>query len=428
MASLSTLSRALSHRNAKIFFGGSIVSWVGLWVHRIAVMWLAWELTRSSFWVGLVAFCDLAPAVIASPIAGAVADRVDRIWLTTWTQVAIALVAGTIALLVALDLMTIGLLLALEVVGGVAASFAQPARQAIMPGLIPPRDLPSAVALNSLCFSVARFIGPALAGPIIATAGVWPAIAANFVSYAFAAATTPLLVVEPGQRRGHAATKSIIGEMMDGLRYAARHPGLGPILLYAAVTSTLLRGVQEILPPYVERVFGMGADASGGLTGAEALAVLTASFGVGALVSGLMVAARGRLVGTTRLAVWAILAQAAATAAFAATAWFPFGVACAAAMGAMASVHGISVQTLAQSASDPSMRGRILSLWGLITRAFPALGALVLGALGEIFGLRLPTLFAAALAAAVFLWGLSKLRTMADALEGERTSDRAAQR
>lgn len=419
MASLSTLTRALSHRNAKIFFGGSIVSWIGLWVHRIAVMWLAWELTRSSFWVGLVAFCDLAPAVIVSPIAGAVADRVDRIWLTTWTQLAIACVAGTIAFLVAMDQMTIGLLLALEVVGGTAASFAQPARQAIMPGLIPARDLPAAVALNSLCFSVARFIGPALAGPIIATAGVWPAIAANFVSYAFAAATTPLLQVEPGQRRGHAATKSILGEMMDGLRYAARHPGLGPILLYAAVTSTLLRGVQEILPPYVERVFGLGA---------EALAVLTAAFGVGALISGLMVAARGRLAGTTRLAVWAILAQAIATAGFAATGWFPFGVACAAVMGAMASVHGISVQTLAQSASDPSMRGRILSLWGLITRAFPALGALLLGGFGEIYGLQLPTMIAAALAAAMFLWGLSRLGRMADALEGERTPDGAAQR
>lgn len=419
MASLSTLSRALSHRNAKIFFGGSIVSWVGLWVHRIAVMWLAWELTRSSFWVGLVAFCDLAPAVVVSPIAGAVADRVDRIWLTTWTQVAIALVAGVIAFLVAMDQMTIGLLLVLEVIGGVASSFAQPARQAIMPGLIPRNDLPAAVALNSLCFSVARFIGPALAGPIIATAGVWPAIAANFVSYVFAAATTPLLRVSDDQRRGHAATKSILHETLDGLRYAARHPGLGPILLYAAIVSVLLRGVQEILPPYVERVFGMGA---------EALAILTASFGVGALVSGLMVAARGRLGGTTRLAVAAVLVQAIATAGFAATGWFPLGVACAALMGAMASVHGISVQTLAQSASDPAMRGRILSLWGLITRACPALGALVLGASGEVFGLRIPTFVAAGLAVLVFLWGWTQVNRMADALEGERAPDGVAQR
>lgn len=412
MAAFSSLGRALSHRNAKIFFGGSLVSWTGLWVHRIAVMWLAWELTRSSFWVGMVAFCDLAPAVIVSPIAGAIADRVDRVRLTIWTQVAIAAVAAVIAFLVAMDEMTIGILLALEVVGGVASAFAQPARQSIMPGLVTSSDLPAAVALNSLCFSVARFIGPALAGPIIVTLGVWPAIAANVVTYIFAAATTPLLKVAEAERRGHAATKSIMGETMDGLRYAARHPGLGPILGFAAVVSILLRGVQEILPPYVDRVFGGGA---------EALAVLTAAFGVGALVSGLMVAARGRLAGTTRLAVIAVLLQAVATAGFAATGWFPFGVVCAALMGAMASVHGISVQTLAQSASDPAMRGRILSLWGLITRACPALGALALGASGEVFGLAIPTFIAAGLAAAVCIWGWINIKRMAAALEGERS-------
>lgn len=419
MASLSTLSRALSHRNAKIFFGASLTSWTGLWMHRIAVMWLAWELTRNAFWVGLVAFCDLAPAVIASPIAGAVADRVDRVWLTTWTQVAIACVAGTIALLVALGQMTIGLLLCLEVVGGTASSFAQPARQSMLPGLIPRGDLPAAVALNSLCFNVARFIGPAVAGPVIATVGVWPAIATNALSYVAAAVTTPMLRVEPSQRRGHAATKSILGEMMDGLRYAARHPGLGPILAFAAAASLLLRGVQEILPPYVERVFGLGANA---------LAVLTAAFGVGALISGLVVAARGRLAGTTRIAVAAVLAQAVATAGFAATGWFPFGALCAALMGACASVHGISVQTLAQSASDPAMRGRVLSLWGLITRAFPALGALLLGASGEAFGLRIPTFVAAGLAMLVFLWGWARVDRMAEALEGERAPEGAAQR
>lgn len=419
MASLSTLTRALSHRNAKIFFGASLTSWTGLWMHRIAVMWLAWELTRSSFWVGMVAFCDLAPAVVVSPIAGAVADRVDRIWLTTGTQLAIAAVAATIAALVAFDAMSIGLLLALEVVGGIASSFAQPARQSMMPGLMPRADLPAAVALNSLCFNVARFIGPAVAGPVIAGVGVWPAIAANALAYVLASATTPMLVVEPSQRRGHAATKSILGEMMDGLRYAARHPGMGPILGFAAVLAVLLRGVQEILPPYVERVFGLGA---------EALAGLTAAFGVGALVSGLMVASRGRLEGTTRLAVGAILIQAIATAGFAATGWFPFGLACAALMGAMSSVHGISVQTLAQSAADPSMRGRVLSLWGLITRACPALGALVLGASGEAFGLRAPTLVAAGLAAAVFVWAWSQVGRMAAGLEGERAPDGAAHR
>ena len=170
----------------------------------------------------------------------------------------------------------------------------------------------------------------------------------------------------------------------------------------------MARGVQEILPPYVEWLFGRGA---------ESLAVLTACFGVGALISGLWVASRGVLQGTTRLAIWAALAQAVATALFVATGWFPLGMASAALIGAFASMHGISVQTLLQTATDHEFRGRMLSLWGLITRACPALGALLLGAAGEAFGLRVPTLVAIALFLGVFAWGLSRLRRMETEME-----------
>jgi len=138
-------------------------------MHRIAISWFAWELTGSAFWVGMVAFCDLAPAVVVSPIAGAIADRTDRLKLTFWSQAMIGVMAAVIALLVALDKLDIYTLLLLEVLNGIASSFAQPARQSLMPGLVPRSDLTAAVGLNSLCFNVARFVGPALAGPLIAS-------------------------------------------------------------------------------------------------------------------------------------------------------------------------------------------------------------------------------------------------------------------
>ncbi|MFC7539457.1 hypothetical protein ACFQU2_08305 [Siccirubricoccus deserti] len=92
---------------------------------------------------------------------------------------------------------------------------------------------------------------------------------------------------------------------------------------------------------------------------------------------------RGRLTGVTRLAVGAIAAQAVFTVAFVTSPWFPLALACAVLMGASTSMHGISAQTLVQSAADPAMRGRVLSLWGLIVRACPATGALALGAAGK---------------------------------------------
>lgn len=394
-----------------MFFSASLVSWTGLWVHRIAVTWLAWEMTHSAFWVGLVAFCDLAPAVVFSPIAGAVADRMDRVRLTMLSQATIALEAATIATLVATGHLTIGLLLAAETVSGIAASFSQPARQSLMPGLVPAADLPAAVACNSLCYNLARFIGPAIAGPMVAAWGVVPAVAFNSLAYIMATCTMPQLRVDPAQRRGHASKRSIWAETLAGFRYAGLHPGIGPLLLFAAIASVLIRGVQEILPPYVERLFARGPDG---------LAMLTACIGIGALLSGLWVANRGRLTGTAALAVGAVAAQATFTIGFIATGFFPFALLCAALMGASASVHGISVQTLVQSAADPSMRGRVLSLWGMITRACPASGALALGAAGEMLGLRLPTLLAMLLSLLVVAWGMKRLPRMAEVLEGIR--------
>jgi len=382
-------------------------------MQRIAVSWLAWELTGSAFWVGMVAFCDLAPAVIISPLAGAVADRVDRVRLAMWTQLAIALQAAAVATITASGHMTIVILLVLEVAGGIAASFAQPARQTLMPGIVPRADLPAAVAANSLCFAVARFIGPALAAPVIAVFGVVPAIAANAIGFVISGLSLLMLRVAASERRGHPASASLWGEITAGIGYAARHKGIGPLLLYAALAATLMRGVQEILPPYVEWVFGRGV---------ESLAVLTACFGVGALIAGLWVAQRGRLEGTTRIAVIAVLGQALATAGFVATGWFPLGMLCAALIGAAASIHGVSVQTLLQSATDPAYRGRMLSLWGLITRACPALGAVVLGAVGQRFGLTTPTLIAVALCLIVFAWGLTRLKRIEAELEGASAS------
>jgi predicted MFS family arabinose efflux permease len=405
------LSRAMASRNARIFFGASLGAWTGLWMHRIGVAWLAWELTRSAAWVGLIAFADLAPAVLVSPVAGAIADRVDRVRLTMASQGVIAIEATTVAALAATGHVSIGLLFALELVSGTAACFAQPARQTLIPALVGREDLPAAIAANSLLFNVARFIGPGLAGFVIAGWGVAPAIFCNAIGHGFATLSLPWLRLDPAQRRGHPATNSLLAETLEGFGYAIRHPGLGPLFAFAAVSSVLLRGVQEILPPYVERLFGRGA---------ESLALLTASFAVGALIAGVAVASRGRLAGTTRIVVLAISCQVLATMGFVATGHFGFALLCGAAIGASASAHGISVQILAQTAAAPAMRGRVMSLWALVSRACPALGALMLGMAGEALGLRLPTLVATILALGVFVWGLTRMRRIAHALEGSK--------
>ena len=386
-----------------------MVCWTGSWVQRIATDWLAWELTHSALWVAIIAFCNLVPSVVISPIAGAVADRMDRVKLTVASQYVAASQAAILVALILTGTIRVEFMAALAFCNGAAETFAQPARQCLIPGLVPRQFLPGAVALNSLTYNVARFIGPAISGPMIAAWGVVPSIAVNCLAFLYASVTMHMLRLDPKIRMGQRGGGSVLQDAVEGVRYVARHRGIGPIMLFAACMGMALRSVPEMLPPFVAELFGRGA---------EGLATLASSMGCAALVGGLLVAVRGRLSGLTQLAVGAGLALCLATACFAATHHFYVGVACIAVMGAATTMHGISIQTLLQNSAAPGMVGRVLSLWGMITRAAPAMGALVYGAASELVGLQLPVLIGAALCVAMWVRTWLRLGRIAPALEG----------
>jgi len=409
MASFSALGGVLAQRNARIFYSGSVVCWTGSWVQRIATDWLAWQMTHSTLWVGVIAFCNLVPSVVVSPIAGAVADRVDRVKLTMVSQYVAMSQSIILVVLILTGTIRIEFMALLSFCNGAAETFAQPARQCLLPGLVPRQYLPGAVALNSLTYNTARFVGPAISGPMIAAWGVVPSIAVNAVAFFYASVTMTLLRLDPAVRVGGRGGGSVLHDAMEGLRYVTRHPGIGPLMLFAATVGMTLRGVTEMLPPYVSLLFGRGA---------EGLATLASTMGCAAMAGGFLVAIRGRIHGLARIAVGCGMLMAVATAGFVATRWFPVGVACIAAMGAATTMHGISCQTLMQNSAAPAMVGRVLSLWGMITRAAPAMGALIYGAAAEVFGLQIPVLIGVTICLA--MWGRTWLRLgrLAPALEG----------
>ncbi len=408
MASFSAIGGVLAQRNARIFYSGSIVCWTGSWVQRIATDWLAWELTHSALWVAIIAFCNLAPSVIVSPIAGAVADRVDRVKLTMLSQFVTVAQAVILIVLIETGLIRVELMAFLTLCNGTAETFAQPARQCLIPGLVPRSHLPGAVALNSLTYNAARFVGPAISGPMIALWGVVPSIAVNALAFLYASLTMYMLRLPPDVRRGTPTGFSILHDAVDGIRYVARHRGIGPVMLFAAIVGMTMRSVPEMLPPYV----------AGFHRGAEGLATLASTMGCAALIGGFLVAIRGRMAGLTRIAVGCGLVLAIATAGFVATDWFPLGIFCIAAIGAATTMHGISCQTLLQNSASPGMIGRVLSTWGMITRAAPAMGALVYGIASEFLGLRIPVLIGALLCVVVWLRTWGRLGRIAPLLEG----------
>jgi len=412
VASLGAIKSVLSSRNTRIFYGCSAFSWTGLWVQQIATDWLAWTLTHSPLWVGILAFCNLGPSVIVSPFAGAFSDRMDRLRLTVATQLVTAAHSATLIVLTLTGTIRVEYMAVLQVLLGVSQSFAQPARQSLVPGMVSRADLPGAVALNSLTYNIARSVGPGIGGVLVATWGVVPGMVVNCIAYLIASATMPMLRLSPEARRGHPPTgRSVLREAMDGIAYVARHSGMAPLFIYAWIIGIFARSVPEMLSPFVAGLWNRGP---------EGLATLATTMGIAALVGGLAIAVRGRLRGLSKLAIGAGMLMSAGTFLFVATHSFPFAVICAVSLGASGTVHGISAQTLLQSGTSGHMLGRVLSLWGMITRAAPAIGALLYGAAAEYAGLQVPVLIGTTIAMGASLWAGRQLPRMVRALERPR--------
>ena len=411
LARLSPLARALSHPGYRHYAIGNGVSVIGTWIQRIAAGWYAWEVTHSPAWVAAIAFMALAPSTVFGPIGGALVDRRDRLAMVKATQALSMLLSILITIAAFTGTLSIWVLAALTFIDGVIQAFAQPARLSLISHLVPRHDLPVAVALNSITFNTARFIGPTIAGSVIVAGGSSWAFLVNAATYAvlqaMLALIRPLTSTAPPAR--DAASPGLFAEMLDGWRYAASHPGIGPMLGLMIVCSILTRPVVELLPAFAGQVF------DGGATG---LARLAAAMGIGAIIGGVFLAQRERLSGLARLNYWSGIAVSLLVLAFTATDDLYVGVAILCLGGGAMVFNGTAGQTLVQAAVVAPMRGRVLGIYGIIFRGGPAVGALVMGALSEWSGLRWPVAGGALLALLYFAWFWPRLPAMTRSLEG----------
>jgi len=404
------IGRAFRSRNFRMYCAGGIVSLIGLWVQKVAVGWLTWELTGSAAWLGIIAFAELFPTVVVSPLAGAFADRGDYRLQMIAAQVLAAALAAVLAGLTFSGLITIELLLAISIVQGLITAFNHPARLAMVPSLVDARDLSAAIAVNSATFNGARFIGPAVAGVIILWGGTAPAFAFNAVSYLWFVAMLTRLRFAPMVRPVRPVA-GIFSDTLEGFRYVARHYGISSLLILLVATAALLRPYMELLPGFAAEVFGRGA---------EGLAMLTSATGFGALLSGLWLARRGRIQGLTRILVLYMLVAAAALLVFASGGAFWVGLGAVSVIGFSLVSIGVSTQTLLQNAVEGDMRGRVLSLYGVIFLGGPAVGALVMGWIAAHTGFGPPVAGGAVLCLVIWLWAMRRVWRAAPGLEEVR--------
>lgn len=396
----------LRNPNFGIYSIGNGLSLIGMWMQRIALGWLAWQLTHSGLWLGIVAFADFFPVIVIGPVAGAVADRLDRLRLMKVSQGLQLVQAGTLFALTASGHINIWLLVTLTAIQGVLVAFNQPARLAFIPSLVAPSDLASAVAINSVIFNLARFIGPMLAGLAIVWSGVATAFAVNALSYFAFIWALMRIKVEPEAMT--ATNRGLRGDLMDGIKYTATHPGIGALLVLGIALGVGGRPLNELLPGFAADVYHAGA---GGLS------ILASAIGGGAIVGGLWLAHRSHSVGLTQVVLTNALVSGLAAMAAISSDKMWIAVPSVVVMGFSASVAGIGMQTMIQLATDRNMRGRVMGLYGLIFRGAPAVGALGAGLVSASLGLRWPVFIGALLVVAVWLWTYLARERIATAME-----------
>ncbi len=248
---------ALSNRSFLIYLLGNTISLHGLWVYRLAQGWLAWQPTESEFWVGAVAFTQYFPVLLLSPLFGVLADRFDRRAALVFVHSVSMVNMILLTLLTAFGKVDIYILCLLSLMQGISDSALTPARLALIPNLVPRHQLQSAVALNSVSFNVSRFVGPAIAGVLIAFFGLTSAFAFNAITYLAVLAALFTVKLLPAQERVE-SRGNVWAEMKDGIFYALAHPSIRPLFIVISVSAILGRGPLELLPAIVDLIFARG--------------------------------------------------------------------------------------------------------------------------------------------------------------------------
>lgn len=398
---LRNLSRVLGNKSFGRYSLGNVATMSGSWMVRLATAWLGWELTQSPSWLGVLAFADLFPAIICAPIAGVAADRWHRVNLLRWLVIAGASVSALTALMYYAGVLGIWMLFSLTLLQGIIASLTQPLRFTIVSELVPRADLPIGVAINAISFNVARFIGPAVAGIMIATTSVGVTFITNVVLHA--AFWLLLRNIGLSALRRTETRASIMIEMREGFTYLFRQRTLVPLILQATAVALCIRPVAELLPAISDEIY---------LAGTLGLTVMTSSIGVGAVVGGLWFTS---LPNMNRLFVMiginGVISSLAVIIAVG-TGYLPLGAFSFVVIGFTVVSSGVATQAAIQMTVQDELRGRTMSTYAMIVRAAPAVGALAIGFLSEVTGLRLAVVAVGPICLVLSIYLLVRRRTL----------------
>ncbi|HEY3953594.1 MAG TPA: MFS transporter [Streptosporangiaceae bacterium] len=366
---------SLHQYNYRLYFFGQLVSVAGTWMQTVAQSFLVLDLTHSGSQLGLTTAVRFLPMFLFGPAGGLFADRMDKRRVLLVTQTLSGLLAAVFSILIATHDIRMWIVYLLALALGFVNVFDNPARQSFISEMVPPRDLANAVTLNSVSINMSRVFGAALGGVIAAAIGLALCFTCNALS--FAAVLISLVAMRKADLLPAKRVSRQPRQIREGLRYVRSTPELLIPLIMIAVIGTLAWEFQVSLPLMASKVFGGGAASYG---------VMASIMGVGAVAGGLISAARPRP--RPRALCLAAMGWGIAILAAAAAPNLPLELAALAFVGYGSITFNSYAKTTLQLAAKPSMRGRVMALWGLAWLGSTPIGGPIVGWVGQVAGAR----------------------------------------
>ena len=372
----SRLTRALKHRNYRLFFGGQSVSLIGTWITRIATSWLVYRLTGSELLLGVVGFAGQIPMLVLAPFGGVFVDRYNRHRILVWTQVLSALQSLLLAILTMMKIINVTEIIALQVVQGIINSFDTPARQAFVVDMVTDReDLLNAIALNSSMFNASRIIGPSIGGALIAAVGEGWCFMTDAISYV--AVIMSLLAMRGVQEKRNRGEVNMLEELKVGVSYVTRNITVRTLLILVAIVSTMGMPYAVLMPVIAGKILKGGP---------HTLGVLMTAAGVGALGGTFYLAQRTSVLGLGKVIIAATACLSVGLIAFSLTHTLWFALLALPLVGAGMMLQSASTNTILQTVVEEDLRGRVMAFYTVAILGTQPLGSLVAGIAADRIG------------------------------------------
>jgi predicted MFS family arabinose efflux permease len=361
--------QAFRYRDFRLMWAGAFTSTTGTWMQTVAQAWLVLEMTgsKSALFLGFLGFLQDLPILLFSLIGGVVADRIDRRKILLASQYVQMTCALVLTLLVYFKVVRIGHMMILVLVAGTAMSFGGPAYQALIPGLVERKDVPNAVALNSIQFNLARVVGPLLAGVALAALGAVACFFLNALS--FLAVIAGLYIIRATFQPQKTA-ESVLDGMRGGFSFVRKRGALVRLSMLGFISSFCGIPLLTLLPVIAKNTFHLDA---------KGYSYLLSVSGIGSILGALIYAGLSRRQNHGLLALRVQLAFAIVLGFFAVSRFLPLSCLCLFLCGMSLITLFASINSLVQLTVTEEMRGRVMSIFMLAFRGGMPLGNLIAG-------------------------------------------------